>query len=352
MNKKRIALWILIPLALCLVLGLFAAYGAWRVALKPNFSQNNTTDGIVFIEKNDSFDDFLSKLKQDSLLIDEWSLQFLARQMGFYSERTLPAGCYKINPSLGNLQQLRNIAARMQQPVKLIVNSVRLPEQLASKIAPQLMLDSTELINYFNDSSKMAQLGYTPKQLFTLFVSNTYEVWWTISVDDLMQRMKRESNAFWNDSRRTKAKNLGLTIHDVVILASIVEEESNYLPEQPRIAGLYLNRLNRNIPLQSDPTVKFALKNFTLNQILFSHLEVESPYNTYKVVGLPPSPIRLPKISTIDAVLNAEQHNYIYMCANESLNGTHRFAVTLSQHNRNAAKYHVALRSWLKNQKK
>ncbi len=324
-------------------------YWGWSVLLKPNFQDNARTKNIVYIEKGVGFDEFVDKLIADSLVVDVDKLRIAGKLMGYYDgARSLPAGCYKIDSNLGSFKMVRLIASRCQQPVKLVVNNVRLPEQLAGKVASQLLVDSIEVLDYFNDEEKMASLGYSREQLFTLFVANTYEVWWTISVDDLMRRMAKESKSFWNESRRAKAEKIGLTPDEVVILASIVEEESNYRPEQPRIAGLYLNRLDKGIPLQSDPTVKFALGDFTLNRILFKHLDVESPYNTYKIVGLPPSPIRLPQIATIDAVLNAEKHNYLYMCAHEDLNGTHRFAVTLAEHNRNADRYHRALTAWLR----
>jgi UPF0755 protein len=241
-----------------------------------------------------------------------------------------------------------------QVPVKLTINYMRLPEQFASKVSHQLMLDSAEIMNYITDKERMAELGYAPEHLFALVIRNTYEVWWTVSVEKLMQRLKKENDAFWNaNDRRAKAQKLGLTIPEVITLASIVEEETNHQPEKSRVAGLYLNRLRKGIRLQSDPTVKYALKDFKLNRILFEHLKVDDPYNTYMYAGLPPGPIRLPSVATIDAVLNAEKHNYIYMCAHPDFNGTHNFAVTLAEHNRNAAKYHVALRKWLakKNQK-
>ena len=187
---------------------------------------------------------------------------------------------------------------------------------------------------------------------FALVIRNTYEVWWTVSVENLMKRLKKENDAFWNaNDRRAKADKLGLTIPEVITLASIVEEETNYQPEKSRVAGLYLNRLRKGIRLQSDPTVKFAMKDFKLNRILYEHLKIDDPYNTYVYAGLPPGPIRLPSVATIDAVLNAEKHNYIFMCAHPDFNGTHNFAVTLAEHNRNAAKYHVALRKWLAEKK-
>jgi UPF0755 protein len=252
-----------------------------------------------------------------------------------------------------HLQLIQRVQRGEQVPVKLTINYMRLPEQFAAKVANQLMLDSAEIMNYITDKQKMDELGYAPEHLFALVVRNTYEVWWTVSVEKLMQRLKKENDAFWNaNNRRDKAQRLGLTIPEVITLASIVEEETNHQPEKSRVAGLYLNRLRKGIRLQSDPTVKYALKDFKLNRILFEHLKVDDPYNTYMYAGLPPGPIRLPSVATIDAVLNAEKHNYIYMCAHPDFNGTHNFAVTLAEHNRNAAKYHVALRKWLKEKNK
>lgn len=176
-----------------------------------------------------------------------------------------------------------------------------------------------------------------------MFIPNTYEVYWNTSAKNFMNRMKKEYDRFWNDSRKAKAKEIGMSPVEVAILASIVEEETAAYDEYPVVAGLYINRLKRNIPLQADPTVKFAWGDFTLQRILFSHLEIDSPYNTYKHTGLPPGPLRIPSIKGLDAVLNYQKHSYLYMCAKEDLSGRHNFAKTLAEHSRNAKKYQAEL---------
>ncbi len=351
MNKKIVIRVLIIFFSLGIIVGAILAIWGWNIALKPNFTTNNESKNLIFVEKNENFDALVCKLEADSLVVNSNSLRKFGNLLGSRVDK-IPAGCYYINPDLNNLDQVRNLIRGMQSPVNVTVNSVRMPQQLVSNISKQLLLDSVALSDFINDEEKMKQIGFTNNQLFTLFVCNTYEMWWTVSVDNFMARMKKEHDAFWNASRVEKAKKLGMSKEDVVILASIVEEESKYAPELSRIAGLYINRLKRGMLLQSDPTVKYAVGDFTLNQILYAHLEVDSPYNTYKYVGLPPSPIRLPNARTIDAVLNAESHNLFYMCASEKFDGTHNFAKTLGEHNRNAERYHQALRVWKRSQKK
>ena len=296
---------------------------------------------------------FVDGLATDSIVSTPKSFMFVCRVLGLKPATILPAGCYLVNSNITYLRFVQRIKRGEQVPVNLIINYMRIPEQFASKVSNQLMLDSAEIMDFVTDKERMAELGYAPEHLFALVIRNTYEVWWTISVKNLMKRLKKEHEIFWNtNGRREKAELLGLTIPEVITLASIVESETNYQPEKSRVAGLYLKRLRKGIRLQSDPTVKYALKDFKLNRILFEHLKEDDPYNTYKYVGLPPGPICLPSVATIDAVLNAEKHNYIYMCAHPDFNGTHNFAVTIAEHNRNAAKYHVALRKWLAKKKK
>jgi UPF0755 protein len=205
------------------------------------------------------------------------------------------------------------------------------------------MIDSTELLSTLNDSAKVATLGFNSSTIVSMFIPNTYEVYWDTSIDKMLKRMKKEYDGFWNDERKAKAKKIGLTQTEVSTLASIVEEECTYSDEYPVVAGLYLNRIKKNIPLQADPTVKFAVGDFTLKRILFKHLEIDSPYNTYKSSGLPPGPIRIPSIKSIDGTLNAQNNNYLYMCAKEDLSGRHNFATNLSEHNANASRYQRAL---------
>ena len=353
MSKKNNWKKILITFFILILVGLLSIFLIWNNIFAVKVHTVEKKEARIYINKDENITDLVTQLETDSIILKPKAFLLVSRAMGLKSTTILPAGCYAINSNMNYLQLIQRIKRGEQVPVRLIINYMRLPEQFASKISQQLMMDSAEIMNFITDEVKMAELGYEPKHLFALVIRNTYEVWWTISIEKLMQRLKKENDIFWNtNDRKEKAERIGLTIPEVITLASIVEEETNYQPEKSRVAGLYLNRLQKGIRLQSDPTVKYALKDFTLNRILFEHLKVDDPYNTYKYAGLPPGPIRLPSIATIDAVLNAEKHKYIYMCAHPDFNGTHNFAVTLAEHNNNAAKYHVALRKWLAEKKK
>ena len=221
----------------------------------------------------------------------------------------------------------------------------------ASKVSNGLMsaeslkklFDSTEVATLLNDTAYIREIGYTKETLPALFIPNTYEVYWDMSAENFMARMQKEHKAYWNEKRMKQAEAIGLTPIEVATLASIVEEETANQAEKPMVAGLYINRLKRGMLLQADPTVKFSLQEFGLKRILFKHLEVDSPYNTYKYAGLPPGPIRVPSYQGLESVLNYTKHNYIYMCAKEDFSGTHNFAVTSAQHAANARKYQQAL---------
>jgi len=216
-------------------------------------------------------------------------------------------------------------------------------EQMAARLSTKIMIDSTEIIRALTSNETCEKLGYDTCTIACAFVPNTYEVYWDISVDKLLLRMVTEHEKFWNTERKQKAHTIGLEPNEVSTLASIIDEETANNDEKPMIAGMYLNRLKSGMPLQADPTVKFALKDFALKRIYHNHLEVESPYNTYKHTGLPPGPIKVASIKGIDAVLNRVNHHYLYMCAKEDFSGTHNFAVTYQEHLKNAARYTKAL---------
>ena len=253
-------------------------------------------------------------------------------------------GCYTVEPTDDLLSVYRRLRRGQQTPVRLTVPSVRRLARLAGTLANCLMLDSAEVATAFADSAFAAAQGYNTASLPSLFIPNTYEVYWDTSLERLMQRLKREYDAFWQaEGRDEAARELGMTREEVATLASIIDEETNYGPERARIAGLYINRLHRGMPLQADPTVKFALGNDSLRRILNSHLRTPSPYNTYLNTGLPPGPIRIATIASIDAVLNAEKHDYLYFCAREDFSGSHNFARTYAEHMANARRYQQAL---------
>ena len=232
---------------------------------------------------------------------------------------------------------------RKPRVVMLTIPTVRTTADLAGRLATVLDADSAALMEVMTDSVFIDSLGYDSQTLPAMFVANSYEVFQWISPKALMLRLKDECDAFWTTERLLKAENQDLTPVEVMTLASIIEQETACDEERARIAGMYLNRLRKNMPLQADPTVKFAVGDFALRRILHEHLEYDSPYNTYLYEGLPPGPICIPSLASIKAVLNPEEHNYIYMCAKEDFSGTHNFATDYNEHLRNAHRYAKAL---------
>lgn len=253
-------------------------------------------------------------------------------------------GRYRLTAGMKNIEMVRMLQKGWQTPMMLTLSgNIRTIGRLAAILGKKLAADSAAFAAVFSDSLVWSKYGFTQETFPALFIPNSYEVYWTITPNEFLERMKKEYDRFWTGQRLEKAKAIGLTATEVSILASIVCEESNHRPEQPAIAGVYMNRLKKGMKLDADPTVKFAVGDPTLRRILYKHLEVDSPYNTYKNTGLPPGPITIPGVSCLDAVLNYEQHKYFYFCADASLNGTHKFAETLSEHNRNARAYQAAV---------
>ena len=252
-------------------------------------------------------------------------------------------GRYSIPPGMSWLQCVRMLHNHSQQPLQLVLKSVRTTNQLAAFLGERLMIDSASFATAFHSVAYLDSIGYTEQTLPALFIPNTYEVWWDTTLPHFMERMQHESNVFWQGERTSLATHLGLTPTEVATLASILDEETANDAEKPMIAGMYLNRLRIGMPLQADPTIKFAVGDFSLKRILHAHLTVDSPYNTYTNTGLPPGPIRIASIAAIDAVLHAVEHPYLYMCANSDFSGTHVFARTYAQHLRNARLYQKAL---------
>jgi UPF0755 protein len=266
-----------------------------------------------------------------------------------YSDN-IRTGRYAINPGEGTLKVFRHFKNGMQEPVNLTIPSVRTKARLASEISKRMMMDSTTILNALNDESVCEKYGYDTTTIVCMFIPNTYDIYWNVPVDKFLDRMQKESKKFWSFEREEKAKQMNLTPNEVITLASIVDEETANNQEKPMIAGMYYNRLMlRNaeypegMPLQADPTIKFAWQRFDLKRIYNNLLSIKSPYNTYKNPGLPPGPIRIPTVAGIDAVLNHVHHDYLYMCAKEDFSGTHNFARTYAEHQANARKYTQAL---------
>ena len=245
---------------------------------------------------------------------------------------------------MGNKALVRMFSKGWQQPVRLVIPGYyRNLDRFADFLGEQLEAGSDAFRTAFNDPASAARLGFDPQNLIGMFIPNTYEVWWTVTPQEFLDRMHTEYEKFWAGTRDEKAAAIGLSRQEVSTLASIVIEETKYEPEMPRIAGVYMNRLHQDILLQADPTVIFAVGEPGIKRVLNRHLEIDSPYNTYKYTGLPPGPITMPPVAAIDAVLNYERHDYLYFCANDSFDGRHAFAKTLSAHNENARRYQQAL---------
>lgn len=326
---------------LAVALLLFTSLGVWMYNLlwRSNFNQERTT--YIYIDQQTDFGGLCKQLTDSAGCERIGSFKQLAGFMKYPAH--IKTGRYAVEKGMGNWELLNRLRRGLQTTTLVTFNNIRFKEDLAARFDEQLMLDKDELLVLWNDSLYCDSLGFSIQTLPLLFIPNTYELYWNVPPKKLMRRMLREYNAFWNKQRKQKAAELGLTPVEVAILASIVEEESAAADEYPIIAGLYLNRLKAGIPLQADPTVKYAVGDFTLQRILFEHLEIDSPYNTYKHIGLPPGPLRIPTLQGVDAVLNYTKHRYLYMCAKEDLSGRHNFAKTLAEHNRNANRYRMEL---------
>ncbi|OPZ95015.1 MAG: putative aminodeoxychorismate lyase [Firmicutes bacterium ADurb.Bin419] len=333
-KSRKIFLWIVITLLLIAIVGIITVR---QTIFKP-FNLKETA--YIYIDKEKNYEDVISQLKKANLP-SEQMFRLLSERMNYYNN--VKTGRYAIKDGMTMPDVIRMLRSGNQTPVSITFNNMRTKENLAGRISQQLMMDSIELLNALNDAEKVKELGFNENTLVAMFVPNTYEVYWDTSVDNLLSRMKKEFDRFWNNDRKANAEKLGLSPIQISTLASIVEEEATYSDEYPIVAGLYLNRLKKGMRLEADPTVKFAVGDFSLRRILFRHLEVESPYNTYKNTGLPPGPIRIPSIKAIDGTLSPQSHNYLFMCAKDDLSGRHNFAITHAEHSRNAARYQQAL---------
>ncbi|MDR1743648.1 MAG: endolytic transglycosylase MltG [Dysgonamonadaceae bacterium] len=319
-------------------LAAIAVFYAHKTVLAP-FKTKETV--YVYIGPDKNFDKLVQQLNEKAGLPSESLFRLIAQRMKY--PENIKTGRYAVRNGDNMMSLIRRLRSGEQTAVDLTFNNIRTKDNLAGRLSQQLMVDSLTLLNALNDAEKARSFGFDENTFVAMFIPNTYQVYWDTSEDKLLARMKKEYDAFWNADRRAKAEKQGLTPVQVSTLASIVEEEATYADEYPVVAGLYLNRLHRGMRLEADPTVKFAVGDFALRRILYRHLEIDSPYNTYKNDGLPPGPIRIPSIKGIDATLSPQQNNYLFMCAKDDLSGRHNFAATHAEHTRNAARYQKAL---------
>ena len=341
MTKKGMPKWIwgvLCSLAVAIMVV------AWRV-YNSGFKLQNTT--YLYVDADDNVDSISQKIESQT---GPESMRVFHLFAGLLNLKDrIRTGRYEVSPKHTMLNLIRDIRNHHEKPIMLVVPSTRTMDAMAGKLANQLMLDSASIEQYLKDEGNIKALGYTKETLPGLFIPNTYEVYWDVSIPKLMERMQKENAAFWNEERMNKLQEVSqyageeMTKEKVITLASIVDSETADDGEKPTIAALYMNRMRKPMALQSDPTVIFAVGDFSIRRVLHEHLKVESPYNTYRNLGLPPGPIRVPSIAGIDAVLNHDKNDYIYMCAKEDFSGTHNYAVSYGEHLRNAARYTKAL---------
>ncbi|HEY4651808.1 MAG TPA: endolytic transglycosylase MltG [Pontibacter sp.] len=331
-----------IPAIISLLVLLFVcfSYYAYQIVYTGNVDTKDQ-DTYVYIPTGATYEQAMDSVEASGVIIDPLSLRFMAKLMD-YDELVKP-GRYKLEHGWGNRQLIGALRTGQQTPVKLTFNNIRLRSQLAERLAAQVEPTEEEINALLTDPEYLEVLDFDTTNIVSMFIPNTYEVYWTITAEELLQRMKTEYDKFWTPERLEKAEALGLTQQQVATLASIVQAETIKNDEKPRVAGVYLNRLEKGMLLQADPTVVFGVGDFTIRRVLNVHLRHDSPYNTYRYKGLPPGPINVPNISSIDAVLNPEQHNYIYFCAKEDFSGYHSFAVTVAEHQANARRYQQAL---------
>ena len=331
-----------------LILGLivgFVAYWGYNSIFTPNTSFSDKEYELK-IPNESSYDNVFKLLESNNILTNVASFDRVSGWMN-YKKILVPSGRYIIKKNWNNREIVGLLRAGNQKPVKVTFNNVRSMDQLAGLISKDLAVDSIMLSEYLSKSEVINEIGFSKETFMTTFIPNTYNMFWDVSPKEIVSRMVQEQNDFWNKKdRKAKSVKLEMTEAEIYTLASIVEKESQHGPERPIIAGLYLNRLKRGIPLQADPTVVFANGNFELRRVLNKHLEFDSPYNTYKYPGLPPGPIYMPSIQSIDAVLDYDNHDYLYMCAKPGYGTKHAFAKTLRGHNKNANEY----RAWLNKQ--
>ncbi|MDP4185971.1 MAG: endolytic transglycosylase MltG [Bacteroidota bacterium] len=333
-KKGKVVVWVCVAL---LVITAFFSYKYFSAI----FVNDVKNPGALYIREGASFNDVVDSLKVHDRLRNMTGFKWLAKKKKYTAH--IRPGYYYLEKGMSINKIVNILRAGRQTPMRLTFNNVRTKAEFAAKIDRYLMADSTEILNLLNNKAFLDSLGFNENTIPCMFIPDTYEVWWTTKPAEFFKKMKEEYERFWNDSRLAKAKKLGLSPVEVSTLASIVQEETIKPDEKPRVAAVYLNRMNAGMPLQADPTVKFAVGDFSLRRILQVHTRINSPYNTYKHLGLPPGPIDFPYASSIDAVLNHENNDYLYFCARQDFSGYHNFARNFKEHFANAKQYRSTL---------
>lgn len=340
-KKSRFGKVIYTILFILILAALGVAYQLWVVVFKANTWVPENEPLAVYISSGTDYENLKATLYSHGVIINRKTFEWLAEKKNLPGN--IKPGRYMITAGLNNNEVINLLRSGQQTPVNLVFTNIRTKQELAKHISSQIEADSLSIIRLLNDSSYLKVFGFNPKTVLALFIPNTYEVYWTMTAREFIDRMYLEYNKFWTTDRISKAEVAGMTPIEVSTLASIVDKETTKADEMPAIAGVYTNRLKYGWRLQADPTVVFAWGDFSIRRVLNIHKMIDSPYNTYKYYGLPPGPISIPSIAAIEAVLNKEDHSYMYFCAKDDFSGYHVFASTHAQHTVNANRYQRAL---------
>jgi UPF0755 protein len=336
MSKTKKIIW-----SIVIVIGLSGAI--MGINLYSKLFKNNISEEAaeyLYIPTGSTIDDVERIIKENNVLLNTETFKWVSTQLKY---KNIKPGKYKINQGMSNVELVRKLRAGDQEIVKLSFQNFRLISEFAGYVGKQLECDSTDLLNKLDSIDLIREYGFNEENIFCMFIPNTYEFYWNTSALKFIDKMNEQYKKFWTEDRIAKAKKIGLTKVEVSVLASIVDQEALVNKEMRTIAGVYINRINRGMKLEADPTVIFAIGNFNIKRVLNKMLSHNSPYNTYKYNGLPPGPICMPSIAAIDAVLSYEKHNYIYFCAKEDFSGYHNYASNLNDHQLNAKKFQKAL---------
>lgn len=340
-EKKKLSMKAKVLIALAGILFLALGITAFNFYLKyfgPNVSNK---EEYLYIRTGSSFADVYKTIREKEIVND--SVAFYETAMDMDYPQVVKPGKYKLKGGMSNRRFINMLKSGSQEAVQLKFKNHRLKENMAAYIATQIEADSASIVNLLDSAEFVAKYGFNTDNVYSVFIPNQYEIWWNTSAEQFFERMHKEYQKFWNAERSAAAEKTGLSKTQVSTLAAIVDAEALNDSEMPTIAGLYMNRYKRGIKLQADPTVIFANKDFSIRRVLNRHLVKDSPYNTYVYAGLPPGPIMMPSIKAIEAVLNHEKHNYLFMCAKEDFSGYHNFAETQAEHLVNARKFQQAL---------
>ena len=335
---KKILWSVVLFLAVTAGIGAFLFY---REFLAPNIRIEKPKQPFLYIPTGADFEQVVKILGEQNLLVDEKSFRWTSERMKYVNQ--IKPGKYLLKPHMSNKALITLLRSGQQTPVQVTFNNIRTKDQLAQKVSEQIEASTLAIMHLMDDPDYTKKLGFTPDNILALFIPDTYEFLWNTSPDSFIRRMKKEYDKFWTDSIRQKAKNIGFKPAEISVIASIVQQETRKENEKSLIAGVYINRYKKGWRLEADPTLVFAVGDYSINRVLKIYKEIDSPYNTYMYGGLPPGPICLPTMASINAVLNYTKHNYMYFCAKDDFSGYHSYAATYDQHLVNARRFQKAL---------